>query len=138
MLKVKLVDEAATLNNFRYVEAKEYIPNFKFTINFQVLKVETNMRFMAQTGSKLNVVLQKSDGLTLVKTATKMFSPGDLSMWSISLSAAESNAIVGSNFQIFLDVPGDSTLGDLSDSTDLQTGAAYNVLAKVLFDGGDC
>ncbi len=135
MLKVKLVDEAATLNNYKNVDVKEYIPNFQFTLNFQILKTETNLRLMPSTSAKLNVLLQLRDGTSLTKAATMKFNPQDTSMWTVSFNATESNNIVGSNFQVFLDMAGDSTLSDLSNASDLESGMAYNVLSKVQFDG---
>jgi hypothetical protein len=135
MLKIKLINEQATLNNFNYVEVKEYIPNMVFTVKFQIQDSETLQRLISDDTAKCNAILQKRDGTELTKAASFLFSPGDKSMWKISLTAAESNDIVGGNFQVVLDFNGSSTVANLSDSTDLRSGMAYNVLAKIQFDG---
>jgi len=135
MLKIKLINEQATLNNFKYFDNKEYIANFPFTIKFQVQDSESIQRLIPSASAKLNCIFQKRDSGELSKAASFLFNPDDRSLWTISFSATESNDIVGSNFQVILDFNGSSTLPDLSDSTDLRSGMAYNVISKVQFDG---
>lgn len=135
MLTIQLIDEQAELNNYYVVETKQYIPNFPFTINLEIFDGENSNRFMPTVAAKMNLLFQKRDGTTLSKAASPLFNPQDMSMWTVQMSAADSNDIVGSNFQIFLDVTGDSTAPDLSDATELMSGMAYNVISKIQFDG---
>lgn len=135
MIKVKLINEQVQLNNFHYVESKEYIPNLPFTIKFQIQDKETDARLIPGVSAKIVCIFQLRDGTELSKNATMLFNPDDRSMWKVEMSKTESNDIVGSNFQIILDFNGDSTLADLSDSTDLRSGMAYNVISKIQFDG---
>lgn len=135
MLKLKLVNEQVELNNFHYVESKEYIPNLPFSVKFQIMDSETKQRLIPGTSAKLNCIFQLRDGTELVKSASMIFNPDDRSMWKIEMSKTESNDIVGSNFQVILDFEGDSTVADLSDATDLRSGMAYNVISKIQFDG---
>jgi hypothetical protein len=137
MLKIRLVNNQVTLNNFKTFDAIEYVPNIPLTIKFQISDAETKIRFMANASAKMNIIFQKTDGGTLVKVASKLFNPNDLSLWTVSLTASESNSIVGSNFQVVLDNAGDSTLADLSDSSQLDAGQAYGVLSKQVLEG-DC
>lgn len=136
MLTINLLNENAQLNDYTIVEAKQYIPNLPFKIKFQILDSETAKRLMAATTpSKMNLIFQQSDGTTLTKAASPMFNPQDMSMWQVSMTATEANNIVGSNFQVLLDMAGDSTLSDLSNASDLRSGMAYNVIQKITFDG---
>jgi hypothetical protein len=136
MLTIALLNENAQLNDYSIVETKDYIPNLPLKLNIQIGDNETGLRLMAQaTPSKMNLIFQNSDGTELTKAAAAMFNPADMSMWTVSLTASESNAIVGSNFQVVLDMAGDSTLPDLSDATDLRSGMAYSKLSKITFDG---
>lgn len=135
MLKIKLLNENVTLNNFNYVDIKEYIPNSPFKIKLQILDSETLQRLIPGTSAKMNATFQKRDGTELVKAATMLFNPDDRSMWQVAITAAESNDIIGSNVQFDLDFEGDSTVPDLSDATDLRSGMAYSILAKITFDG---
>jgi hypothetical protein len=128
MLTIALLNENAQLNDYSIVETKDYIPNLPLKLNIQIGDNETGLRLM-------NLIFQNSDGTELTKAAAAMFNPADMSMWTVSLTASESNAIVGSNFQVVLDMAGDSTLPDLSDATDLRSGMAYSKLSKITFDG---
>ena len=56
-------------------------------------------------------------------------------MWEVSLTAEQSNDIIGGNVQFMLDFQGDSTTPDLADATDLRAGMGYSIIAKVTFDG---
>jgi hypothetical protein len=135
MLKIKLLNEQVTLNNFRFVETKEYIPNLPFVLKVQIQASETLQRLIPGTSAKLNAIFQKRDGTSLTKACSMIFNPDDRSMWQVSISKIESNDIVGSNVQFNLDFTGDSTTSDLADATDLRSGMAYSILAKITFDG---
>lgn len=135
MLKIKLLNEQLTLNNFHYLEIKEYIPGLPFKIKVQIQDSETLQRLIPNTGAKLNATFQQRDGTELVKAGTMIFNPDDRSMWEISLTDDEANDIIGSNVLFELDFNGTSVQPDLSDSTDLRAGMGYSILAKVTFDG---
>lgn len=135
MLKFKLLNEQLTLNNFSYLPIKEYIPNYPLDIKVHISDSETQQRLIPTTSAKMNALFQKRDGTTLTVAGTMLFNPDDRSMWKVSLTALESNDIVGGNVQFLLDFNGDSTTPDLADATDLRTGMAYSILAKITFDG---
>ncbi len=134
MLKVKLINDQAVLNNFSYVETKEYIPDQPLVIKLQILDSQTNMRLIPATTAKLNAIFQLRDGTELTVAGAMLYNPDDRSLWSVSLTAEQTVDIVGSNFQIDLSFNGSGS-GDLSDSTDLRSGMAYSQLAKITFDG---
>lgn len=135
MLKVKLINEAATLNNFSFLEIKEYIPNLPLSIKIQIMDSEANLRLIPGTTAKLNATFQNQDGGELVVAGVMLFNPDDRSLWHINLTSVQSNQIVGSNFRIDLDFNGSSVDADLSDSTDLRSGMGYSLLGKITFDG---
>lgn len=135
MLKVKLLNEQCTLNNFEYKEVKEYIPNLPFKIKLQIMDSETDHRLIPGTAAKMNAIFQTRDGEELTVAASMLFSPDDRSMWEVSLTAEQSNDIIGGNVQFMLDFQGDSTTPDLADATDLRAGMGYSIIAKVTFDG---
>lgn len=136
MLKIKLVNEQATLNNFNYVDNKEYIANIPFNVCLQIQDSETNQRLIPGSTARLNAIFQKSDGTELTVAGSLLVGSDDRSMWKIAVSAADSNDIVGSNVRIDLDFNGSATAPPvLSDSTDFRSGMAYNVISKITFDG---
>lgn len=137
MLKIKLLNEQLTLNNFHYLQVKEYLPNLPLFLKIQIIDSETMQRLIPGTLAKMNATFQKRDSTEMVKAGTMIFNPDDRSMWRFDLTAAESNEIIGGNVLFELDFTGDSTVIDLSDATDLRAGMGYSILAKVAFDG-DC
>jgi hypothetical protein len=135
MLKIKLINEQCTLNNFHFVDVKLYTPNLPFKIKIQILDSETLQRLIPGTSAKLNAILQVRDGTQITIPGTMIFNPDDRSMWQIAITAVQSNDIVGSNVQFNLDFTGDSTTSDLADASDLRSGMAYSILSKIQFDG---
>lgn len=136
MLKIKLLNEQASLNNFSYVEVKEYIAGQPVNLKIQVTDSETKQRLIPATNANLIATFQKRDGTELVVAGSMLFNPDDRSMWLIALSGAQTLDIVGANIRIDLDFNGSAAAPPvLSTSTDLRTGMAYNVLSKVTFDG---
>lgn len=135
MLKIKLLNDQMTLNNFSFVAVKEYVPNFPLDLKVQISDSETQQRLIPSTVAKMNAIFQKRDGTALTKACAMIFNPDDRSMWELELTASETNDIVGGNVQFLLDFDGDSTTPDLADATDLRTGMAYSILGKVTFDG---
>lgn len=136
MLKIKLVNEQSTLNNFHFVEVKEYIAGQSLNLKIQITDSETKQRLIPATNANLIATFQKRDGTELVIAGSMMFNPDDRSMWLIALSGAQTLDIVGTNFKIDLDFNGSASVPPvLTDSTDLRTGMAYSVLSKITFDG---
>lgn len=135
MLKIKVLKEQLTLNNFSYTEQKEYVPNLPFTLKVQIIDSETLQRLIPGTTAKTNAIFQKRDGTSLTKAMSMIFNPDDRSMWTVDISAVESNDIIGGNVEFRLDFNGSSTNINLSDSTDLRVGMGFSILAKVIFDG---
>lgn len=136
MLKIKLVNEQIALNNFHFVEVKEYIAGQPLKLKIQINDSEIGQRLIPVLTARLNAIFQKRDGTELTVAGSMLFTPDDRSMWLIALSGAQTLDIVGSNFKVELDFNGSAaTPPVLSDSTDLRVGMAYNVLSKVTFDG---
>lgn len=127
MLTIKLLNDQATLNNYFYVESKEYIPGKAFKINLQTLDSELKIRFIPSEDAELTATFQKRDGTELEVEGDLLFGNDDRSTWEIAISDAESLDIVGSNFLVTLDV--------LGDETDIRQGMSYNSLSKITFDG---
>lgn len=135
MLKIKVLNEQLTLNNFEYLETKEYIPNIPLKLKVQIYDSETQQRLIPSTTAKMNAIFQNREGDETVVAASMIFNPDDRSMWEVSIDAATSNDIIGSNVRFDLDFNGSSTTSDLANSTDLRSGMGYSILSKVTFDG---
>lgn len=135
MLKIKLLNEQVELNNFHYLEVKEYIPNIQFELKIQISDSETLQRLIPATNAKMTATFQLRDATELVVDGQMIFNPDDRSMWLFEITKAQSNEIIGSNVLFKLDFDGSSTTADLEDSQDLRAGMGYSILQKVTFDG---
>jgi hypothetical protein len=129
MLNVKLLNDQAELNYYFNITSVSYIPGETVKINIQFFDVDSGVRFIPSTSATCTAQFKQNDGTMLTKTASMLFNPDDRSIWQISLSTAESQVIVGSNFLVLLDV--------LGDSTNVQQAMGVNMLSPVYFDG-DC
>jgi hypothetical protein len=127
MLNITLLNDLAELNNYYTVVSKNYIANYPLTLKFQISDNQSQDRLIPSTSATMNCIFQNSDGSELTVAASMLFNPDDRSMWQVSLDAAQSNNIVGSNFQVVLDFAG--------NASDIRVGMAINVLAQINFDG---
>lgn len=127
MLKIDLINDQATLNNFSILPNKEYVAGYPLVIKFRISDSDTKLRLIPSTVATCTCTFQKSDGTELVKTGTMLFNPDDRSLWSISLTTQDTLDVVGTNMLVKLDM--------LGDTTDIRIGMASNVLSKITFDG---
>lgn len=109
MLKAKLINSEATLNNFFHVGTVEFIPGENVTICLQISLAEKGIRYIPPVAAEMTLTLLDKDGVEIVKTAS-VIDADDRSMWTISLSQAESEVLQGQNIEGELDVNGDGTL----------------------------
>lgn len=129
MLNIKILNNSPQLNSYFYVTSVKYTPGESMDINFQWFSDEVDNRFMPGSAATATVTFKKSDGTDLIKTASKLFPSDDRSMWTVSLSSAETADIVGNQFLAKLDL--------LGDATDIEQAIGQNVLTKIFFEG-DC
>ena len=124
MLTIKLLLDNSTVNNYRYLEAKEYTPGVAFDVKFQLFDSETHERYIPATGSTINVIMKDQTGTDFTKVATMLFAADDRSMWTFSLTSTEATNLTGGNFKV-----------ELTEGSEITIGMAYISLSKVTFDG---
>lgn len=124
MLTIKLLLDNSTVNNYRYLEAKEYTPGVAFSVKFQILDSETHNRFIPALGATINIIMKDQTGTDFTKVATMLFSADDRSMWTFSLTALEATNLTGGNFKV-----------ELTEGSVVSVGMAYGNLSKITFDG---
>lgn len=129
MLNIQILNDSPQLNSWFKIQAVLFIPGEAVKINFQLMDINSNIRFVPPTTATITVGFKKSDGTTLTKSATKLFSADDRSIWQVPLTPAESNVVVGQNIIVSVDM--------LNDTTDIRQAIGNNVLSKTLFEG-DC
>jgi hypothetical protein len=127
MVNIQLVNKAAELNNYKYIQVIEFIPGEVLKINFQIQDPELGIRIMCGNAATMIATFMQNDGTEFTVNPTLLFSPGDNSIWTVTLDSAQTMVLVGNNFKISVDI--------LGDTTDVRQGIANNVIAKFLFEG---
>lgn len=129
-MEIKLINSDATLNSFVYIDSINYIPGETITVNFQLHNNELDIRYVLENlAATVTATLLKNDDTNLTKTCTVIAS-SDRSLWTFSLSAADTQVLASSNATITLDVEG--------DASDIKIINARGILAKVLSEGDCC
>ena len=111
MIKAKLLNSDAILNNFTEIEAVTYVPGENVDVVIRLFASQRPHRFVPPNGAAIvKFKFQTNNIITpiLEKTATAVDAL-DRSMWTISLSQAESQTLIGSNIEVEVDLLGDGT-----------------------------
>lgn len=129
MLEARLLNSDATLNNFKEISQVQYVPGEVLKIVIQLMSPQLDgIRYMpADSGATVDMVFQQSDGTELTKAASLVNSL-DRSIWTVTLTSTESQAVIGSNIVAVLD--------ELGDDTDIKKAILSYSLSKVF--PGDC
>lgn len=128
MLEAKLLNSSAELNNFFELDALSYTPGENVTIVVRLFDKQKGIRLIptdAGAEVKLTFTGKTAD---FTKDAAKV-DAADASMWSVTLSAAETADLAGSNIKVELDEAGD----DVS----IKLAIIFNALSRQVLSG-DC
>jgi hypothetical protein len=109
MIKAKLLNSEASLNDFFYVGSVEFVPGENVTFALQIFLSEKNIRYIPPVAAELTLTFIDKDGVDVVKTAA-VIDADDRSMWSVDLSQAETEVLAGQTVSGELDVNGDGTI----------------------------
>lgn len=109
MIQAKLLNSAASLNDFKFIGAIDYVPGENLTIAFQIFDVQKGIRYIPPVAATMTAVMTNSDDTELTKNPA-VIDADDRSMWKFSLSQAETEALGGQNVELTLDVNGDGSL----------------------------
>lgn len=123
MIKAKVLNSDAVLNNYKEIGSLEFINGEQKTLNIQLFETELNLRYVPPTTCVVTLLFNKSDGTTLSKTASVLDS-GDRSLRTVSLSESETTTLIGGNVQISLDI--------LGDATEIRKGIILNALVRIV------
>lgn len=109
MIKVKLLNSEASLNDFFYIGAINFIPGENIVVSIQVFDSQRDIRYVPPLAATMTMTFIDKDGNDVVKTAA-VIDADDRSMWTVTLSQAESEVLAGQNIVVDLDVNGDATV----------------------------
>jgi hypothetical protein len=106
MIKAKLLNQDASLNDFIYVGSIDFIPGENVTVALQIFLSEKGIRFVPPADATMTLTFIDSDGADIVKTAA-VIDADDRSMWKVVLTQEETETLAGQNIEGKLDLEGD-------------------------------
>lgn len=109
MIKAKLLNSGASLNDFFFMDSLDFVPGENLTICIQIFDAQKNIRYIPPLAAELTMTFVNADGDEFDKVAA-VVSADDRSMWKVSLSQVETATLAGQNIEISLDVEGDATV----------------------------
>lgn len=127
-MKLQLLNSDASLNNFFVVDAVAFVPGENLTLVVRLIDSQKSIRYVPTAAATLTLNFTDSDGNTVTKPAS-VLDASDRSIWTVALSQAETQTLVGSNIEAVLDTLGDTTV--------IIKAVARNVLSRENLSG-DC
>ena len=128
MLRARLLNSDASLNNFIEIQTINYVPGEDFDVVFRLFLDQLDIRWVPPATATVTVDILLNDGTTLTKTAS-LVDADDRSMWTFSVDSTESVDLAGFNMGINVDI--------LDDGTEIKKAVIQNSLSKILLSG-DC
>lgn len=96
MLTLKVLNEAASLNDFKESTSYSFLKGTDFTLIMRIYDTSTGIRRVLDEDDEVTINLTTSTGTDLEKTATFPFA-GDRSIIKIEVTDTESENLLGGN-----------------------------------------
>jgi hypothetical protein len=125
MLKAKILNSQATLNNYVILGSLEFVPGEEVKVVAQIINSQLDIRYIPDAAATMDMIFVDKDGNEVIKTAS-VLDADDRSIWTVTLTPAESLTIVSQNIKIVLDDNGTTMIASVR-----------NGLARTIIDG-DC
>ena len=125
MRSARLINSDASLNTFFELSTLDFVPGTQATLALRLFDSQKSLRYVPPITSILKIFMQKTDSTELEKTMT-IIDSGDRSMWSVTLTAADTADLIGGNIRFELDPNGDQSV--------LEIGLIQNGLSSILVD----
>lgn len=109
MVKAKLLNSQASLNDFHFIGALEFIPGENVTVALQIFLSEKGIRYVPPVAAEMTLTFLNKDGDPIEKEPT-VINADDRSMWSTTLTQSETEVLEGQNIEGILDVNGDGSI----------------------------
>lgn len=109
MLKAKLLNSDAELNDYEHISAVEFVPGENLTIAFQIFHSQKELRHVLPIAATVSLTFKDSDGED-IDVAAAVINADDRSMWSVDLSQAETATLAGQSIEGEVDYEGDASV----------------------------
>jgi hypothetical protein len=103
-----LINSEAELNNFFTISNVNFYPGSQIQISLRLRDVQRQIRYIPLNTSTLTAFFNLTDGTELEKAMT-LIDADDRSMWTVTLTGAETEDLVGGNIRLELDELGTET-----------------------------
>lgn len=102
-LGIKMLDSESTVNSLSYINQLEMLPGETATVMFQLINDATKQRYIPEAGATMSVqTFSINNANQLTKVPSQPFAADDRSIWSFTLSSADTSKLAGVNLQITL------------------------------------
>lgn len=128
MIKAKLLNSEASLNDFFTLGALDFVPGETVDIALQIFLSQRDIRYIPPAPATLTATFIDSDGVEF-EVEAEVIDADDRSMWMISLTPTQTETLAGQNIELTLDVEGNGTI--------IYKTLMENVLSRVNLSG-DC
>jgi len=118
----KLLNQTATLNDFRYLSTLDFVTGSKINFKAQIFNTELDLRYVLPSTAVVTFMFNQSDGEVLEIAGTPM--TDDRSIIELEIPATETENLIGGNVQFEIDI--------LGDETDIRKGVIQNALSRFL------
>ena len=114
-----MLNEDATLNNFVNVGSAQFTPNFPVKFVMRLIQQVRDLRYVPSASATFSITFKLSDGTTLTKTPT-FLDAGDRSLLTVSLSASETQLLIGQNLSV-----------TVTDGSDVSAASLQNAIQNI-------
>ena len=123
MLIGKMINNAASLNNFHNIGSVDYVLGDAVTFNFQLFDPQMKMRYVAPSTAIVKVTLNNMDGSSFIVTGS-FLDALDQSLITVSIPSTSTGELLDGNLVFTVDV--------LGDGTQILRGIIYSALHQVI------
>lgn len=101
ILKLQMLNEDATLNNFQDIGSAQFIPGQPLKLVMRLLQTQRDLRYVPADTATMEMSFLNSDGTTVDKVPT-FLDDGDRSLVVVELDASETTLLIGQNLELTL------------------------------------
>ena len=123
MILGKMINNAASLNNFSYIGSVDYVLGDVITMNFQLFDPQLKMRFVPPSTAIVTVTFNNMDGSSFTQVGS-FINALDQSLITVPLSAVQTAQLLDGNVTFTVDL--------LGDQTQIVRGMIYSALHQVI------
>lgn len=124
MFSAQVISSSATLNSFDVIGSLPFVPGTQTTFFIRLYQDQRAdmLRYVPPSTALLSAIFQNNDATETTVAMTSVML--DTSMWSCSLTSAQTKCLASGNVVLSMDV--------LGDGTDIQLGFIQNALNLII------